>query len=62
MQDRVSPTKLLKTMEHLQAAGYRPTVYRNVQVRFRGSDEMHLVQQFDAVVEDPRLDLQGANK
>ena len=64
-QDRrvASAGKLLLIMEALQAAGYRPTVYENVQVRRQAQPlALQVVARFDPIVEDPGLDLQGANK
>lgn len=64
MQDRATPAagKLLLLMEALQEAGYRPTVYHNFQVANERLQEPQLVERFDPVADDPRLDLQGANR
>lgn len=64
MQDRAVPFagELLPILEALQEAGYRPSVYHDVHVQFAHAQELQLVPRFDPIADDPRLDMQGANR
>lgn len=55
--------KLLPVVSVLLEAGYRLTgAYHNVPVRRSWGSSIEIVERFDPITDDPRLDLAGKNR